>query len=236
MQEGVRVESFVAILGGVASALAIGSAIVGATLWWQQRRVRHRLATLTHRVLRIDRRLVALAVELDGLLAQGVGWHGIAIEPPLLRGHLNYLWAQIDELERHRAVVRSLTGRGATDRIRETVEDAIEILRLASVIYFDGSMETYRSAEGQPVPPGAAGRDPLAALGDTETTRVVDLRRSMELAVRTVAHQLGRERVAEAYRCRWPATRAEAAALADSDVWGGEPRPMMHAGEPSDSA
>ena len=229
-------ESFVAILGGVASALAIASALTAAALWWQQRRVRDRLGTLTHRILRIDKRLVALAVELDGLLARGVAWHGIAIEPPLLRGHLSYLWGQIDELERHRAVVRSLNARGATERFRETVEDAIEVTRQACVTYFDGSLEAYRNAEGQPVPTGAAGRDPLAALGETAIERVLDLRRGMELAIRTVAYQLDREGLAEAYRCHWPATRSEAAALAGTDLWGGEPRPMMHADHPSDPA
>jgi hypothetical protein len=228
------VDSFVANLGGAASALAIASALTAAVLWWQQRQVRDCLATLTHRILRIDKRLVALAVELDGLLARGVGWHGIAIEPPLLRGHLNYLWAQIDELERHRAVVRGLNARGATERFRETVEEAIEVSRQACVTYFDGSLESYRSAEGQPVPGGAAGRDPLAALGETAIERVLDLRRAMELAIRTVAYQLDREGLAEAYRCNWPATRSEAAALADLDLWGSEPRPMMHADHPSD--
>lgn len=191
------------------------------------------LGTLAQRLLRLDRRLVALAVDLDALLTGGVGWHGIDIEPPMLRGHREYMWAQIDELERTRARVRALAARGATERIRETVEEAVETLRQAFVIYFDGTLTSYREAQGDPVPPGATGRDPAAVLHESPTASgLAQLRKSMELAVRTVAYQLERPGIAEGYRCHWPLTRADVAALASTDLWGGEPRPVTHATEP----
>lgn len=226
---------FATMVGAVASAIAIASAVIGVTVWWQQRRVRGDLGTLAYRLLRLDRRLVALAVELDDLLARGVGWHGIAIEPPMLRGHLTYIWAQIDELEWARARVRSLPARGATERIRETVEEAIEALRRAFVIYFEGSMSAYRETGGEPIEPGATGRDPTAALvASPASHELPELRKSMELAIRTVAYQLDAHRVAETYRCRWPATRMEVAAVAKTDLWGSEPRPLMHATHPDE--
>lgn len=235
-KRGITLDGFATTVGAVASAIAIASALYGTVVWWRQRRVLGELGSLAQRLLRVDRRLVALAVDVDALLAKGVGWHGVEIEPPMLRGHRDYMWAQIDELERARARVRALAARGATERIRETVEEAIETLRRACVVYFDGTMTAYQEAQGVPMPPGATGRDPTAVLHESpDAGDLPELRKSMELAVRTVAHQLERPGVAEGYRCRWPLTRAEVAALAKTDLWGGEPRPIMHATDPTES-
>ena len=226
---------FAAMVGAVASAIAIASAALGIIVWWRQRRVRAELGTLADRLLRLDRRLVALAVELDGLLTRGVGWHGIAIEPPMLRGHLTYMWAQIDELEWARARVRSLPARGSTERLRETVEEAIEALRRAFIIYFEGSLSAYQEAGGEPIDPGATGRDPTAVLiASPDSQDLPELRKSMELAIRTAAYQLDAHRVAETYRCRWPVARMDVEAVAESDLWGPEPRPILHATQPDE--
>lgn len=226
--------AFASTVGAVASAIAIATA-VGAGVWWRQRRVLAELTTQVQRLLHVDRRLVVLVVDIDRLLSRGVGWHGVAIEPPMLRGHRTYMRAQIDELERARARVRALEARGGTDRVRETVEDAIDILRRAYTIYFDGCMDAYGNAGGEPIPPGATGRDPTALLvASAEAEAVRELRKDMELAVRTVAHQLDRPAVAEQFRCRWPVTRFDVGIAAESDLWRGEPQPIMHATDPTD--
>lgn len=220
-------EDFALLVGAIASALSLVATGVVVLRHGRQRILRSRLEVQLGRLLRLDKRFVALATETDRLLSEGVGWFGIAILPPKLRGHVGYLEAQIDELERAKAQVRALPTQGANDRLRETVETVIDNLRTACAVYRDGIWAAYRESSGEAIPPGATGRDPLAALGKSHE-RLRAMRLDMEFAVRTATYQLGVESLAESYECRWPTIRGELPH--GVDLWGAEPRPISHEG------
>jgi hypothetical protein len=220
-------EDFALAVGAIASALSLVAGAVAVTRYGKQRRIRHRLDTELVRLLRIDRRLVAAVTEVDRILAEGVGWHGFAIPPPKLLGHLDYLDAQINELDRSRAQIRSLPTRDANDRLRETIETVVGSIRAAFVLYRDGTWTAYREHGGEPVPVGATGREPVAAM-EVTPDELVKLRGDMELAVRTAAYQLGRGDLGEHYECRWPVIRADLEDTEGDVLWRGEPRPVTH--------
>lgn len=215
------------LAGAIASALSLVAALIAGLKHWRQRQLRGRLGDHFVRLLRLDRRLIALATETQGILADGVGWHGIAISPPQLRGHLVHLEDQIDELERSKAQVRALPTRDANDRLRETIEAAIDELRTAFLAYRDGIWQAYRDHGGKPIPPGATGRGPIAALEHSHE-EVAALRSKMELAVRTAAYQLDAEHIAGRYVCRWPTIVGELPNRPSDDLWAGETRPVTH--------
>lgn len=49
-------DEFATMVGAVASAIAIASAILAVIVWRQQRQVRGELGTVAHKLLRLDRR------------------------------------------------------------------------------------------------------------------------------------------------------------------------------------
>lgn len=217
---------FVEVIGAAASAVALAGTSIGVGRWWRTRRV-HRLLTMwVGKLLRYDRRIVALVGELDVAFDAGVGWTGHSIWPHELGGRIAYFDGLIDDLERARAELRAIDASGGTERLRADVERMAEVLRAAARTYRAGTIESYRDSNGAAIQYGASGRDVAPTLGSNSISEFGAVRDEFTLLARTVAYRLGEEDRAEGYRAIWPVFRGECVADIDK-AWGGEPRPIL---------
>lgn len=223
-------QDWVLLTGAFTGAVAVASFFRSTLASIRERRRRHDLVEWLKRVLRIERRLSALAADLDDISVQGVTWAGWEAWPVEARGHAHYLAGFIDETERAEAAVRALDASGPLERLRADVEQLYVILRVAADHYYEGARRHYRDSNGEPSGAGAAGHEPVAMLADHSVDRVRELRANFVTLARSCLYRLGHEGHAEALQVRWPIVRSDVTAAHELNVWATEPRPISHNG------
>jgi hypothetical protein len=200
---------FVTVLTGVASAIAVATAL--AAIWrigrrWLRRR---HLRRMTERLEALAEQVKATVVEIDHRHSEGVEWTGWSIWPDALSPHIQLLDSVVTESEALTAEARGTATDATLDRLRADVENASVYLRAAADLYRAGTITNYRREEGDPIPPGINGQDTTAAL-TAETRDVLDgTRRTFTLLIRTCLYQLGEDDEARAYDVGWPSRRYE---------------------------
>ncbi len=196
-------------LGVGAAAAAVLGLVIGAGRWLMNWRARRNLGAMAATLLDEDDRLTNVASAIDHAFWQGVGWSGWDIWPDSLRPHLATLTTMVDEFDECIARARAVTGYGGTERLRSSIERLATVLRRAAVLYRQGTIQTYQATNGDPLPPGAAARDPTPALRDEDRRAEVEaLRDEASLHFRTAAYQARTKLDVE--RCAsWPIVRYE---------------------------
>jgi hypothetical protein len=200
---------FVTVLTGVASAIAVATAIAAVWRFGRRRLHRNRLRQMTKRLEALAGEVKSTAVAIDHRHSEGVGWSGWAIWPDALGPHIQLLDTVITESEALTAEARGMATDATLDRLRADVENASVYLRNAANLYRSGTIINYRREEGIPIPPGITGRDTTAAL-TADTVDIFDgTRRTFTLLIRTCLYQLGEDDEARAYDVGWPILRSE---------------------------
>jgi len=202
-------DNFGAVLGGVASALAIFAAAIAVWRWTRAWRQRRRLRHTVGEIQEAATDLRTTVVQIDHAMSEGVGWAGWAVWPDRLGLHLRALNELILDAEATAARVRGTDVEPRLERLRGDVEQCSLLLRRAAEVYRSGTITNYRAIEGRPVPPGATGRDVTAALHLEDENQLRQVCRDFTHLVRSCLYQVGMDDDARSYEANWPATRAE---------------------------
>jgi hypothetical protein len=227
----VVVEDFAVLVGAVASAVGVVAAALAAIRWWRVRRVRQRLAVAVGRLVRQERRLGRLIIDLDRQLTMGGAWEGWSQWPAYLGGQLTYASGLADEAEREEALVRALDADGAVERLRQDVEEMHQVLHKVAMACLDGTIAAYRNSEGEPVASSPAGRELSPVFTGTEEEELLAARRRFTTLMRSTLSRLGSsdwrsELRAEAFESSWPLYRWESADVDHGKLWDGELAPL----------
>lgn len=209
---------------GVAIVAALAGVLLATRRWSRRRAVSVKLAGHLGRLAKIDRRIAALAVDLEQRQTEGTGWGGWDLPPPHLQSHWTYLDGLQGELEFTIAEVRALDAEVSGERLRGDVEELADVLRRVARLYRAGSAASYRASEGKPTGNSAGGSAPIKPLQEVDLAPAESLRLRTQLLFRTCHYRLagsaGRE------WAEWPIYEWEAARLEGQDLWGGSPRPI----------
>jgi hypothetical protein len=200
---------FVTVLSGVASAIAVATAIFAVWRFGRRWLHRRRLREMTERLEALADEVKSTAVAIDHRHSEGVGWSGWHIWPDALFPHLQVLDRVVTESEALTAEARGMATDATYDRLRADVENASVYLRTGADHYRAGTIANYRREQGIAIPPGINGQDTTAAL-TAETRDTLDgTRRTFTLLIRTCLYQLGEDDEARAYEVGWPSRRFE---------------------------
>jgi hypothetical protein len=138
------------IVGGVAAALAIAAALLGAIRWLYRHHRRNklldRLRTEVRELDRLDRLLGHSTMQMDQLFTKGFPWAGYAIFDGEMGDHLNTLQQIAGQTADLAARVRALNAQGADERLRGDIEGVAQGLRQVTPLYIWGIVDTYRRA------------------------------------------------------------------------------------------
>jgi hypothetical protein len=201
---------FVAVLGGVASAIAVATFVAAVWRFGRRRSHRHGLRQMTERLKTLADDVKSTAVEIDHRHSDGAEWTGWAVS---LGPHIQLLDRVVTESEALTAQARGMATDSTLDRLRADVENASVVLRTAANLYRDATISNYREHMGIPIPPGATGRDTTAALTAEMVGPLDQTRRTFTLLIRTCLYQLGEEAEARMYDVGWPILRPEIISL-----------------------
>lgn len=224
------IEEWVLLTGAFTGTVAVATSVRSGLRKLRERRRRSDLIDWLQRLLRIERRLSALAADLDDKFVQGVTSSERDVWPVQLRGHAFYLADLVDEAERAEAAVRAMDTEGALERLRADVEQLYVVFRTAADEYLRGAQRRYRASHEQPTPVGAAADEGVAMLDADAAERVRALRANFMTLTRSCLYRLGNEGHAEALEVCWPIARRDVAAAHELNVWSTEPRPISHEG------
>lgn len=216
--------TFYGTISAIAASTVIAAFLLSAWKGWQNRQRRQRLWEHLHRLVRLDRRLVALVVEVDQALGRGVGWIDRDTVPPALGGYVIYLQALIAELEITAADLSAMEANGAVERIRSDLVLLAQRLREAMNMYLTGMLATYRQSCGVPV--AYRPRSCTVVLRAEDVTRARELRLQARLLFRTLLRRLRGEHFWNDYECEWPIEVRPSADMGTAELWRGEPQAM----------
>jgi hypothetical protein len=203
------VTTFIAVLGGVASAIAVVTGLAALSRVWRRRRQRDQLRAIVERLQELGEKVKLTAVDIDHCHSGGVGWTGWAIWPAPLGPLIESLERVIEESAALTAQARGLAADQTIERLRADVEYATRWLRDAANRYKDGTIANYRRYEGEPIPPGMTGRDTTAALTAEDGGALEEFRWNFSLLIATCLYQLKDEAAARVYNVAWPILRWE---------------------------
>ncbi len=186
------------MVGGIAAILAIWRGGLEVVERVRRRRARSSLKRELTELYSLDRELCKVTVEVDYQLAEGLGWAGWELWPASLAPLLDRLECLMFELDGMRARVRAQRAEGPIERLRDDIEQLVSSLRRATNLYMRGTIDAYRSSQGEPLRWSASGRAPTHALSDDEAREEVDkLRQTARVLFRSSAYQLDLKDVAE---------------------------------------
>lgn len=222
-----RVGTFGSTLAALAAILAIVGALAQARHVWMDRRLKAQLDAELGRLLRLDRRLVGLIVEVDQALGRGVGWFGYRSAPPSLGGHMNYLYGLSHEFDSTTAALRAMSTSGPVERLRSDLEELTGLMRDAAEAYLKGIWATYRATQGAAVPYDVTVLgSPTVTLCNEDLEEALDRQRQVQLLFRTTLCRLHRDLVGGTYHNQWPTDLRPGPDEDTEDPWRGEPRPI----------
>jgi hypothetical protein len=188
--------------------------LAAALRFLRRRRARRSLKRHLLELYGLDWQLAAATAELDYRLTHGVGWAGWAIWPEKLHPRLADLWHILAELGTMRARVRAQWAEGPIERLRDDIEHLVSLLRRATELYEQGTIECYRTYSGEPVQPSVTGQGwTLVLSGDAAIKEARELRETARLLFRSSAYQLGLKDRANKDVALWPVRDREAWAL-----------------------
>ena len=212
------------IIGGVAAALAIVSALLIALRWGYQTFRRRQLLDYLRNAVQelhlLDRTLRETIVTMEHGFSAGFDWTGYAVFTGTLRDCLQGLQEVVVGASDLTARLRSLDATGADERLRRDVETIADGIRRVAPLYIWGIVRSYRAPTPRTddarggwrvhIPPTATGREPARTLREQDREKVREVRLSLRILFRTLTHRLNMPEFQREGFALWPTYMAEA--------------------------
>lgn len=231
MHTGRVIQNFAVLVGAITGAISLAATGYALVRWWKARRVRDRLEISVARLMRQERRLGGVILELDQRLATRSDWAGWARWPMHLGGQLTYASGLADEAEREEALVRALNAQGADERLRQDIEEMHRVLYTVAIGSVDGTVAACRMTHGEPHPVSPGGQEVSPVFTGIDEQTLLEARRRFTTLMRTSLARLGKgdwwsEQRAEGFGSTWTIYRWEGSDVDLATFWGGEVRPL----------